>query len=177
MRSHPASRTRPRSPNPDPQLSLPVHQVALVINGVHLLENLKLDELVGRNSRSSWRRSKSVAPPARRFPQSRCVVHYRMVGRGRGAAAIFCILPRQQLSLTAPCPPLLSAFPVINDQLSEHGGGSCMRDTSGFLLTLLQREVSCRCLGRSESHVPVNAYQCRAQVFLDRFESGYHLFK
>jgi kynurenine formamidase len=33
------------SPNPDPQLSLPVHQVALVINGVHLLENLKLDEL------------------------------------------------------------------------------------------------------------------------------------
>ncbi len=33
------------SPNPDPQLSLPVHQVALVIHGVHLLENLKLDEL------------------------------------------------------------------------------------------------------------------------------------
>ncbi len=33
------------SPNPDPQLSLPVHQVALVVHGVHLLENLKLDEL------------------------------------------------------------------------------------------------------------------------------------
>jgi kynurenine formamidase len=33
------------SPNPDPQLSLPVHQVALVVNGVHLLENMKLDEL------------------------------------------------------------------------------------------------------------------------------------
>jgi kynurenine formamidase len=33
------------APNPDPQLSLPVHQVALVVNGVHLLENLKLDEL------------------------------------------------------------------------------------------------------------------------------------
>jgi kynurenine formamidase len=33
------------SPNPDPQLSLPVHQLALVVNGVHLLENLKLDEL------------------------------------------------------------------------------------------------------------------------------------
>jgi kynurenine formamidase len=33
------------SPNPDPQLSLPVHQIALVVNGVHLLENLKLDEL------------------------------------------------------------------------------------------------------------------------------------
>jgi hypothetical protein len=28
------------SPNPDPQLSLPVHQIALVVNGVHLLENL-----------------------------------------------------------------------------------------------------------------------------------------
>ena len=31
--------------NPDKQLSLPVHQIALVVNGVHLLENLKLDEL------------------------------------------------------------------------------------------------------------------------------------
>jgi kynurenine formamidase len=33
------------APNPDPQVSLPVHQLALVVNGVHLLENLKLDEL------------------------------------------------------------------------------------------------------------------------------------
>jgi kynurenine formamidase len=33
------------SPNPDPKLSLPVHQIALVVNGIHLLENLKLDEL------------------------------------------------------------------------------------------------------------------------------------
>ena len=33
------------APGPDPQLSLPVHQLALVVNGVHLLENLKLDEL------------------------------------------------------------------------------------------------------------------------------------
>ena len=33
------------APNPDPTLSLPVHQLALVVNGVHLLENLKLDEL------------------------------------------------------------------------------------------------------------------------------------
>jgi kynurenine formamidase len=37
------------APNPDPQLSLPVHQIALVVNGVHLLENLKLDELVAKN--------------------------------------------------------------------------------------------------------------------------------
>jgi kynurenine formamidase len=36
------------APNPDPKLSLPVHQVALVVNGIHLLENLKLDELVGK---------------------------------------------------------------------------------------------------------------------------------
>jgi kynurenine formamidase len=36
------------APNPDPQLSLPVHQLALVVNGVHLLENLKLDELAGK---------------------------------------------------------------------------------------------------------------------------------
>jgi kynurenine formamidase len=33
------------APNPDPKLSLPVHQLALVVNGLHLLENLKLDEL------------------------------------------------------------------------------------------------------------------------------------
>ena len=36
------------SPNPDPQLSLPLHQIALVVNGVHLLENLKLDELAAK---------------------------------------------------------------------------------------------------------------------------------
>ena len=32
-------------PNPDPTLSLPVHQIMLVVNGIHLLERLKLDEL------------------------------------------------------------------------------------------------------------------------------------
>jgi kynurenine formamidase len=37
------------APNPDPQISLPVHQIALVVNGVHLLENLKLDELIAKN--------------------------------------------------------------------------------------------------------------------------------
>ena len=31
--------------SPPTQISLPVHQLALVVNGVHLLENLKLDEL------------------------------------------------------------------------------------------------------------------------------------
>jgi kynurenine formamidase len=36
------------SPNPDKQLSLPVHQIALVVNGIHLLENLKLDELAAK---------------------------------------------------------------------------------------------------------------------------------
>jgi len=36
------------APNPDPMLSLPVHQLALVVNGVHLLENLKLDELASK---------------------------------------------------------------------------------------------------------------------------------
>jgi kynurenine formamidase len=38
------------SPNPDKQLSLPVHQIALVVNGIHLLENLKLDELAAKNA-------------------------------------------------------------------------------------------------------------------------------
>ena len=36
------------SPDPDLQLNNPVHQIALVVNGVHLLENLKLDDLAGR---------------------------------------------------------------------------------------------------------------------------------
>jgi kynurenine formamidase len=36
------------TPNPDPQVSNPVHQIMLVINGIHLLENLKLDELAAR---------------------------------------------------------------------------------------------------------------------------------
>ncbi len=35
-------------PNPDPQVSLPVHQILLVVNGIHLLENLKLDELTAK---------------------------------------------------------------------------------------------------------------------------------
>jgi len=38
------------SPNPDTQLSLPVHQIMLVVNGIHLLENLKLDELAARRA-------------------------------------------------------------------------------------------------------------------------------
>jgi kynurenine formamidase len=48
------------SPNPDPQLSLPVHQIALVVHGVHLLENMKLDE--ARRSRRS------------RFASAYCIV-------------------------------------------------------------------------------------------------------
>jgi kynurenine formamidase len=37
------------SPNPDKLISLPIHQMALVVYGIHLLENLKLDELAGKN--------------------------------------------------------------------------------------------------------------------------------
>jgi kynurenine formamidase len=36
------------TPDPDPNLNNPVHQIALVVNGIHLLENLKLDELAGK---------------------------------------------------------------------------------------------------------------------------------
>ncbi|HZS05409.1 MAG TPA: cyclase family protein [Blastocatellia bacterium] len=36
------------NPNPDPKVSLPVHQIMLVVNGIHLLENLKLDELAAK---------------------------------------------------------------------------------------------------------------------------------
>ena len=33
------------SPNPDPELSLPIHQIALVVHGIHLVERMRLDEL------------------------------------------------------------------------------------------------------------------------------------
>lgn len=36
------------TPNPDKAISLPVHQIALVINGIFLLENVKLDELAAK---------------------------------------------------------------------------------------------------------------------------------
>ena len=36
------------SPNPDKKISLPIHQIMLAVNGIHLLENLKLDELAAK---------------------------------------------------------------------------------------------------------------------------------
>jgi kynurenine formamidase len=36
------------APNPDPQISLPVHQIMLVVNGIHLLENMRLEELAAK---------------------------------------------------------------------------------------------------------------------------------
>ncbi len=36
--------------NPDPQLNEPVHQIMLVVHGVHLLESLKLDELAAKRA-------------------------------------------------------------------------------------------------------------------------------
>jgi kynurenine formamidase len=38
------------SPNPDKQLAGPVHQIMLVVNGIHLLENLRLEELAARRA-------------------------------------------------------------------------------------------------------------------------------
>lgn len=38
------------SPNSDPQISLPVHQIMLVVNGIHLLENMRLEELVAKKA-------------------------------------------------------------------------------------------------------------------------------
>jgi len=35
-------------PNSDTQLSAPVHQILLVINGIHMLENMKLEELAAK---------------------------------------------------------------------------------------------------------------------------------
>ena len=36
------------APNPDPLVSLPVHQIMLAVNGIHILENMKLEDLVGK---------------------------------------------------------------------------------------------------------------------------------
>ena len=38
------------SPNPDKSLSLPVHQIMLVVNGVHLLENLNLTAVAAKRA-------------------------------------------------------------------------------------------------------------------------------
>ena len=38
------------SPDVDPQVNNPIHQITLVVNGIHLLENLKLDEVVARRA-------------------------------------------------------------------------------------------------------------------------------
>jgi len=36
------------NPNPDPMISSPVHQIMLAVNGIHILESLKLDELTAK---------------------------------------------------------------------------------------------------------------------------------
>ena len=36
------------APNPDSQISFPVHQIMLVVNGILILENMKLDELAAK---------------------------------------------------------------------------------------------------------------------------------
>ena len=74
------------SPNPDRDLAGPVHQIMLVVNGIHLLENLRLDELAARrptNSRSSWSRSRSRAAPDRPSRRSPCADQAGRVGPTR----------------------------------------------------------------------------------------------
>ena len=66
------------NPNPDPQLSSPVHQILLPVNGIHMVEKLKLDELAAADQPrckrtslpSSYNPSKSRAGPARRSHRS-----------------------------------------------------------------------------------------------------------
>jgi kynurenine formamidase len=38
------------TPDVDPQVNNPVHQIMLVVNGIHLLENLKLDDLAAKRA-------------------------------------------------------------------------------------------------------------------------------
>ncbi len=37
------------NPNPDPKIGSPVHQILLAVNGIHMLESLKLDELAAKH--------------------------------------------------------------------------------------------------------------------------------
>jgi kynurenine formamidase len=37
-------------PNPDRRVYVPVHQLAITTNGIHLLENMKLDELAAKRA-------------------------------------------------------------------------------------------------------------------------------
>jgi len=37
------------NPNPEPNLSSPVHQILLVEHGIYMIESLKVDELIDRN--------------------------------------------------------------------------------------------------------------------------------
>jgi kynurenine formamidase len=36
-------------PNPDTQLNQPVHQIMLTVNGIHIMENMKLEDLAAKN--------------------------------------------------------------------------------------------------------------------------------
>jgi kynurenine formamidase len=38
------------TPNPDKNINLPIHQLALVVHGIFLLENMKLDELAAKKA-------------------------------------------------------------------------------------------------------------------------------
>ncbi len=62
------------SPNPDAALSLPVHHIMLVVNGIHLLENLKLDEMAAKQVHELRSRAEP-ARPSRRSQSGRQGVH------------------------------------------------------------------------------------------------------
>jgi hypothetical protein len=77
-------------------ISLPVHQLALVVNGVHLLENLKLDELVSKNAQEfafiMTPRSRFVVQPVRRFRRSRCAETFLPYVGSLSRPAVHCVL-------------------------------------------------------------------------------------
>ena len=46
----PAHRKTVSSVVPDPMLSAPAHQIVLIVNGIYLLENLRLGDAVAKNA-------------------------------------------------------------------------------------------------------------------------------
>jgi kynurenine formamidase len=81
------------SPNPDSQLAGPGHQILIVVNGIHLLENLRLDELAARRVYEFAlivEPLKIQAGPAPPWRQSRSIEDERAPGGGHHSRHVVC---------------------------------------------------------------------------------------
>ena len=102
------------SPNPDPELSSPVHQIMLVVNGIHLVERMKLDELASTSSHSWSSPSRSRAERDRPSHQWRSTERREGTGDGPATAArtlgTHCCPPAASLASRARAPPSMTGI-------------------------------------------------------------------